>query len=147
MVRVVDDESRFEGTIDQVWGLIRAHRSDPTSIHPTVSDTVVEQLAERIGVATWSMEFDGARATMRTRVVHFPPLGKLIEWLDGPLAGSTEVTYFTPEGPRTRVSLVGEYRSPSIPEGRLADVIERFHALEFDEDARYLARLVAAGPR
>jgi hypothetical protein len=141
VVRIVDDESRFDATVDRVWALIRAHRNDMPSIHPTVRDVVVEQVAERIGVATWSMEFDGQRVGLKSRVVHYPPLGKLIEYLEGPLAGSQEITYLSPEGPRTRITVVGEYRSPTIPEARLARVVDDFHALEFDEDARYLARL------
>lgn len=141
MVRVVDDESRFEAPVDRVWALIRAHRDDMPSIHPTVRDVRVEQVAERIGVATWSMEFDGVRVRMKSRVVHVPPLGKLIEYLDGPLAGSIEITYLTPEGDRTRIAVVGDYRSPTLDDAALVDAVNRFHALEFDEDARYLARL------
>ena len=141
MVRIVDDESRFEAPIDRVWALIRAHRADMPAIHPTVRDVRVEQVAEGIGVATWSMEFLGRRVEMKSRVVHFVPLGKLIEYLEGPLAGSKELTYLTPEGPRTRISVVGEYRSPTLDDAALADAVDRFHALEFEEDARYLAHL------
>ncbi|HTT14395.1 MAG TPA: SRPBCC family protein [Thermoplasmata archaeon] len=141
MVRIVDDESRFEAPVDRVWALVRAHRHDMPSIHPTCRDVRVEQVAERIGLATWSMEFDGRPVTMASRVVHFPPLGKLIEYLAGPLAGSAEITYLTPEGARTRISVIGEYRSPTYDDAALVRAVDAFHALEFEEDARYLARL------
>lgn len=138
MVRVVDDESRFDAPIDRVWALVRAHRATMPLIHPTVRNVRVEQVAESIGLATWEMEFLGTPAKWATRVVHFPPLGRLIEYRAGPLAGSTEVTLYTPDGARTRVTVVGEYRSPTVPESELAERIGRWHAIEFAEDAAYL---------
>jgi Polyketide cyclase / dehydrase and lipid transport len=146
VVRVRDEESRFDASLASVWQLVRAHRREMPSIHPTVRNVRVEQLAEGIGLASWEMEFLGTPVTMRTRVVQFPPLGKLIEYLQGPLAGSKELTYYTPEGERTRVSVVGEYRSPTLPEDDLADAVARWHAVEFDEDAAYL-RTLASAPR
>ena len=144
MVRVRDDESRFEAPIDRVWALVRAHRREMPSIHPTVRNVRIEQVAEGIGLAVWEMEFLGRPVTMHTRVVQFPPLGKLIEYLAGPLAGSKELTFFTPEGDRTRVTVVGDYRSPTMPDAELAAAVDAWHALEFEEDSAYLRTLGGA---
>jgi Polyketide cyclase / dehydrase and lipid transport len=141
VVRIRDEESRFDANVDRVWELVRAHRRDMPSIHPTVRNVRIEQVAEGIGLAFWEMEFLGRPVTMHTRVVQFPPLGKLVEYLAGPLAGSKELTFFTPEGDRTGVTVVGDYRSPTIPEHELAAAVEEWHALEFEQDAAYLRTL------
>ncbi|MFZ0892669.1 MAG: hypothetical protein WB778_08405 [Thermoplasmata archaeon] len=141
MVRIFDRESVYDASIESVWKLIRAHRTDQSSIHPTVRNLRDELLAEGIGLATWDMEFLGEPVHMKTRVMQFPPLGKVIEYLEGPLAGSKEIVYFTPEGAHTRATVVGDFLSPTIPEPALEDKVRRWLNIEFDEDVAYLLTL------
>ncbi|MFZ1022596.1 MAG: SRPBCC family protein [Thermoplasmata archaeon] len=142
MVRIVDRESEYDAPIEAVWKLIRAHRTDHSSIHPTVRNLTIDLLADGIGLAAWDMEFLGEPVHMKTRVVQAPPLGKVVEYLEGPLAGSKEIVYFTPDGARTGVTVVGDFRSPTIPEPMIEDKVRRWLGDEFDEDVADLRTLV-----
>ncbi len=71
----------------------------------------------------------------RNRIARYPPLGMATEVLEGPLAGSKGMTYYTPEGNRTGVTVVGEFASSSLPPDQIEATARRGMPEAFDEDA------------
>ncbi len=69
------------------------------------------------------------------RLTVLPPLGTLIESLEGPFAGSKSFTVFTPEGQRTRVDVYGEFRSPVLPEAEVEAAARAWLEESYNEDA------------
>ncbi|MGI0068485.1 MAG: hypothetical protein ACREB9_08815, partial [Thermoplasmata archaeon] len=71
----------------------------------------------------------------RNKIARFPPLGSATEVLEGPLAGSKWITYYTPKGNRTGVTVVGEFASSMLPTEQLEAATRRIFSEAFDEDA------------
>jgi hypothetical protein len=132
MVFVHDEGSVFDAPLEEVWKFLgspgaheHAHR------HRAVRRT---PLGEEAGEYSGEQDWDGrpTRFTMQWRSFH--PLGIAYRVVEGPFEGSAFFLYYTPLGPRTAVTIVGDFRSSSIPSNEVADSVDRFFALEFEQD-------------
>ncbi|MCI4353337.1 MAG: hypothetical protein L3K14_08180 [Thermoplasmata archaeon] len=141
MVRIIDEGSHFEAPIDRVWKLIGAHRTEFGRIHTDALDVVVEPGGDHYYVVNWHRELEGRRVPVKIRATEFPPLGRAVEILAGPMAGTKIIYYYTPKGPQTAVTAIGEFRSPAIPEARLEGAARGFLNGVFEEDTAYLAQM------
>lgn len=108
-----------------------AHQHRATSRRPR---------GERSGEYSWEQTFDGRpeRFTMRWTAYH--PLGVAYDVTEGPFAGSRFFLYYAAEGARTRVTVVGEFVSPTLPEPEIAGAVDRFFSKEFEQDDAALRR-------
>jgi hypothetical protein len=89
------------------------------------------------------MSFDvegpgGKRIHYKNRTTAFPPLGRIMEYLEGPLAGSKAMTYYTPMGQKTGITVVGEFVSDTIPESEIKSFVLSLFEKGFDEDVENL---------
>lgn len=134
MVFVRDDAGRFPAPVDRVWAFVgsgkahsRAHRHAATRRR---------RLPGNSGVYSWVQGFRGRRTrfTMRWRSYH--PLGLAYDVLEGPFAGSRFFLYYRPAGGATRVAVVGDFTSPTLPPGRVAPAVRAFFSVEFGQDLR-----------
>ncbi|HZY71437.1 MAG TPA: hypothetical protein VFF67_10740 [Thermoplasmata archaeon] len=141
MVRVVDQGSHFEAPIDKVWKLIEAHQHDMDGVHPGSKNIKQAMEGPNQAVAAWTVEMNGRDTPMKIRVTPLPPLGQAIEVLEGPMAGSKFMNYYTPRGNKTEVTVVGEFASPMIPESQLEGAVRQFLNDAFDQDSAYLRKM------
>lgn len=132
MVFYHDDAGEFEAPLDLVWAYFRSpgdHRTAHGHRHSRL-----ESLTETCFLATWEQEFAGRSVEFQMRGTEFPPLGFAYEVLRGPFAGSKFFNYYRPRGPRTGVTLVGEFRSLTLPDGELEAAVRAFFDTEFEQD-------------
>jgi hypothetical protein len=132
MVFLRDEGDVFEATLDEVWRFVgsgephsRAHEHRGVRRH---------RLSENSATYSWVQDFGGRPARFTMRWVAFVPRGVAYEVLAGPFEGSKFFLYYTPNGSRTGVSVVGEFTSKTIPAHRLEASVNRFFAVEFDQD-------------
>ncbi len=133
MVFVRDEGSVFDAPLEVVWDFFgsgpehsRAHR------HRNVAR---ERLSERSGSYTWEQDFRGAPTCFDMRWTSFPPVGLGYDVVGGPFVGSTFFLYYTPQGDRTGVAVVGEFVSPTLPASEVAAAVDEFFSLEFAQDS------------
>ncbi|MCI4330418.1 MAG: hypothetical protein L3K19_01035 [Thermoplasmata archaeon] len=142
MVYIKDEGSTFDAPIELVWKYIfdgdahdAAHRTTRNPRFEKVSDLTMVYAAER--------EFRGKWAPDRMRISAFPPVSMVVEWLEGPLAGSTFTYVYSPKGNATGIDVYGEFTSPSLPPGQVEAAAREWLESEFVDDAaaiRALAR-------
>ena len=75
----------------------------------------------------------------------FPLFGIAYEVLDGPFSGSKFFVYYRPRGTKTRVTIVGDFVSPTIPANRLESSVLAFFAREFEQDSAAIASQLGLG--
>ena len=139
MVFWEDTGSFYDAPLERVWELSTAHGAHHSEIHPKVSRSRFEMTSPTSGIADWEMEWQGTVVAMKVRFTQARPLGKLQEYLEGPLAGSKMFVYYVAAGDRTEVRVVADLRSPSMNDRELVDSVRHFLSYEFEEDARFLA--------
>ncbi len=136
MVFVRDTNGVFEAPLSAVWEFVGSgdghsnaheHRNASRTIHSEVS-----------GTYAWEQPFDGTPMRFSMRWTSFRPVGLAYEVLEGPFQGSKFFLYYEPRGPRTGVSVVGEFVSPSLGPAEIEPAVERFFALEFEQDSAAL---------
>jgi len=98
----------------------------------------VRPLGENQVLTSFVAEANGQSMPMKFRVTGLPPLGQILEILEGPLAGSKVVNYYTPKGDKTAITVIGDFESPMIPAGHLEAAAREFLNNGFDEDQAYL---------
>jgi hypothetical protein len=140
MVHVKDEGSYFEGSIQTVWRFMqsgephtRAHRSMRNRQAKPVGENVMEASMERNWKGNW--------VRVVNRITVLPPLGFAQEFLEGPLAGSKLFTLYTPAGARTRVDVVGEFVSPTLPPDDVEREARTWLEESYNEDAPAIREL------
>ena len=95
------------------------------------------------GTMHMSFENEGPGGMMmksKVKFTMFPPVGFLMEYVEGPMTGSKSMQYYQPMGGRTGVTVVGEFVSKELPEQQIKPIVT--HGLEtaFDEDSTNLQK-------
>jgi hypothetical protein len=127
-----DDTGVFEAPLEVVWAYLGAtpdHRA--AHLH---RENRLEWSDDAHFLAHWEQDLWGGVETLGMRGHVLRPLGLAYEIVEGALAGSKFVFYYTPMGPRTRVTLVGEFVSTTIPAGELEEKVRTLFDLEFAQD-------------
>lgn len=137
MVFVRDEGSVFNAPIEEVWRFLssgqlhsEAHRHRKAERKP---------LPGNAGEETWEQDFEGKPERFAMRWTAFPLFGIAYEILGGPFVGSKFFAYYRPRGAKTRVTVVGDFVSPTIPAARLEASVLGFFALEFEQDSAAIA--------
>ncbi len=145
MVFIEDAGSEFDAPLDVVWKLNQAHATDAAKIHPNSRNNQMEMVNETTFVMSWEdVAPDGQIIKTKARGSMHAPLGTVFEILEGPLTGSQFFNYYTPKGDKTGVTVVGEFKSPIMPDGQLKDAVLAFLEKAFNEDSAYLKNVLIA---
>ncbi len=133
MVFLRDDSSAYDAPLRVVWDFFGSgmEHSDAHGHR----DTRREKLADNVGIYSWTQDFRGKPERFTMRWTSYAPLGLGYEVLEGPFAGSKFFLYYTPQGERTGVAVVGEFTSPTIPSEEIAESVDRFFSREFEQDS------------
>jgi hypothetical protein len=132
MVFLRDAGSAFPVPIEAVWKYLDSgdlHSQAHQHRHP-----VRRRHAPDRGQYSWEQEFEGRTAPFTMRWTSYYPVGIVYEVLRGPLTGSKFFIFYTPKGPRTGVTVVGEFRSRTLTASMLEPAVRRFFAREFEQD-------------
>lgn len=132
LVFLRDEGSVFDAPLDVVWDFVGS-RDEHSQAHRH-RDVRRERLSENSGRYSWIQDFLGRPEPFTMRWTSFAPVGLAYDVLEGPFAGSRFFLYYTPQGGRTAVTIVGEFTSPTIPAPDLAAAVDRFFSLEFEQD-------------
>jgi hypothetical protein len=138
MVFILDDGAYFRAPLDKVWKLLEAHGADGPKIHPDDKNQKMEMAANNVMLAEWENEVQGRLVKIKVKFSLYPPLGTAGEFLEGPFAGSKFFNIYSPKNQRTYITMVGEWKSPTIPENKLKKAVLSMLAKEFSEDVAYL---------
>jgi hypothetical protein len=143
MVRYLSDDGVFDGPVDKVWKLIQAHSdTNVTHIHSSFVRQATRE--ERPGVFVAEIQMrgpDGKLAPLKLRMTPRPPHTNTIEFVEGLFAGSWSVHAYVPEGARTRVVTVGEFRIPGLDDASVLKAVDDFMEMGFAEDNAYLRKM------
>ena len=142
MVFVRDEGSVYNAPLEEVWRFLSSpERHTAAHQHRNVSRT---SLPGNAGEYSWEQDFEGKPERFTMRWVAFSPFGIAYEVLEGPFVGSKFFAYYRSRGPKTRVTIVGDFVSPSIPEPRIETSILGFFAKEFEQDSAAIASMEPA---
>jgi hypothetical protein len=137
MVFIVDEGSVFDAPVDKIWRFLQQSRPDQHR-HGARTNVNVER-----GENTATISFDvdgpgGSKIHIKNKNTTFPPLGRFMEYLEGPLAGSKAMTYYVPMGQKTGITVVGQYVSMTLPENQIRDYVMAQGEKTFNEDVENL---------
>ncbi|MGA8710546.1 MAG: hypothetical protein WB786_04870 [Thermoplasmata archaeon] len=141
MVFVRDEGSVYNAPVDEVWRFLstdaahsEAHR------HRKVER---KTLPGNAGEYTWEQDFEGKPEQFIMRWTSFPPFGIAYDVLGGPFTGSKFFVYYRPRGDKTRVTIVGDFVSPTLSATRIEASVLGFFALEFEQDSAAITAMLA----
>jgi len=141
MVRITDEGSHFDAPIGKVWKLVEAHGEHLSEIHPDVHAPKMDRAGENQAVISYTMEMNGQKIPVRLRTTALPPTAQVLEHLDGPMAGSKIISYYTPKGEKTGVTVIADFESPMLPPAQLEAAARDFLDRGFEQDQVYLKKM------
>jgi hypothetical protein len=142
MVFVRDEGSVYNAPLEDVWRFLSMGRAHSEAHHHR--DVERKSLPGNSGEYTWEQEFEGKPERFTMRWTSYPLFGIAYEVLQGPFVGSKFFVYYRPRGNNTRVTMVGDFVSPTIPAARLETAVLGFFALEFEQDSAAIAAMLAS---
>ena len=137
MPHIVDEGSHFEVPIDTIWKFLNSP-ADHGASHAEHRNTQAKPLGENSVQVSWEQDMGGKPVKVVNRITMFPPVGFAVESLEGPLAGSKFFNFYTPKGPKTAVTIVGDFKSPMLPESQIESVVRENFEHVFTQDSAAL---------
>lgn len=142
MVHLKDEGSVFDAPIEVVWKYLQSEQDHGPS-HKGRRNFSRKELGPGAVELSWEQEIDGKWVKSANRLTFLPPVGFSVEPLEGPLAGSKFINYYTPRGNKTEVTVVGEYTSKVIPAAQLEQAVLTNNEKVFKEDTEGLRAFTA----
>jgi hypothetical protein len=142
VVFVRDEGSVFNAPLEEVWRFVGSGAAHSEAHHHRKVDR--KDLAGNSGEYSWEQDFEGKPERFTMRSTSFPLFGIAYEVLEGPFLGSKFFAYYRPRGAKTRVTIVGDFVSPTIPPARLEAAVLSFFALEFEQDSAAIGAMLAS---
>jgi len=132
LVFILDEGSVFDAPVDKIWRFMQTpgdHHRHASMINRSFemegNSTILSFDAETLG---------GTKTRVKIKSTPLVPVGRMLEYIEGPLAGSKVMSYYVPMGDKTGVTIVGEYVSRSIPENQLKSTVMAQLEKSFYED-------------
>lgn len=136
MVFIIDEGGVFDAPIDKIWKFMTTpgdhHR------HPTMTNAKREMMDGYAVLTFDAVGPNGEKNVVKIKSTPLMPVGRVMEYLEGPLAGSRAFSYYIPMGDKTGVTIVGEFVSRTIPENQLRSVVLAQFERSFNEDSENL---------
>jgi len=142
MVFVRDEGSVYNAPLEAVWKFLSSDvQHSKAHGHRNAAG---KELSTNSGEYRWEQDFEGTSQRFAMRWTSFPMFGIAYEVLEGPFTGSTFFVYYRPRGTKTRVTIVGDFASATIPAVRLETAVLGFFAREFEQDSAAIAALAVS---
>jgi hypothetical protein len=141
MVYILDEGSEFDAPLERIWKYLQ---SDTEHDHKAIKPISMEMQGENAMVLEEDVTMENLPPLrLKLKMTMFPPFGFVLEYLDGPLAGSKSFQYYIPKGNKTGVTVVGEYLGKGMDDDSLRLTVLQFLGIAFNEDNENLKKLVA----
>lgn len=136
MVFILDEGSVFDVPLDKIWRFM----STPGDHHKhgSMTNRKIEPEGNSMILSFDGQSPDGNKFRVKIKSTPFLPLGRTLEYLEGPLAGSKVISYYVPLGEKTGVTVIGDYVSKTIPESQIKTVVMNQLEQSFKEDSENL---------
>jgi hypothetical protein len=142
MARIDDTEgSKFDAPLDVLWKYLQ-HPEAHGGAHRSTRNRAMKPLTDSSFVVSWEQNMNGNWVKVANRITVFPPLGSVIEAVEGPMAGSKMFTVYTPHGAKTEVSIFGEMQSAVLPASQLETAVRGAWENAFNEDSAGIKEFV-----
>lgn len=142
MAHIEDLGSHFDAPLDTVWKFIQSP-TDHGESHKDRRNLRAEPEGENGMRTSWEQNVQGNWVKVSNRVSMFPPVAMLIQSIEGPLAGSKFLFYYTPKGDKTGINVIGDFHSKMIPPADLEKVVLANLETAFNEDSAAIRRMAA----
>ena len=126
MVYIQDEGSEFDAPIDKVWKLAQ---SEAYHKHSFQKNQSVKMEGEAALLSFDTPTPDGRTIHQTIKITQVPPVGEILEYVEGDFAGTKAFNYYTPKGKKTGVTVVGEWVSKSIPADQLKKMVMKTRAV------------------
>ena len=140
MAFIKDEGSQFDAPIDTIWKFLTSPEEHGKA-HKGARNVQRSQVNENTVLVSREQDMGGKWVKVAIRVVAHPPVGSAIEMVEGPMAGSKWFNFYEPKGGKTAVTVVGEFKSPTIPPNQLEPAVRAFMEQSFNEDNAALRQL------
>jgi hypothetical protein len=142
MVHIEDLGSHFDAPIEIVWKFIDSP-VDHTEAHKDRRNISAEPSGENQMKTSWEQNVGGNWVKVANHVTMFPPVAMLVKSVEGPLAGSKFIFYYTPKGDKTGISVIGDFHSKMIPPPDLEKTVLASLESAFNEDSVAIRRMAS----
>ena len=142
MVFVRDEGSVYNAPLEDVWRFLSSGPSHSEAHHHRNAEH--KPLPGFYSEDTWEQDFEGKSEKFTVRWTALPPFGTAYDVLEGPFRGSKFFVYYRARGNKTRVTIVGDFVSPTIPAARVETAVLAFFAREFEEDSAAIAAMLGS---
>jgi hypothetical protein len=139
MVFIIDEGSVFDSPLDKIWRYMETADGDE-HVHRSMTNVQMEMEGDNPVMTFETPAPGGMKATNKMRITMFVPVGILMEYLEGPLAGSKVMQYYKPMGNRTGITVVGEYTSKMMQGDQLKGMVMQNLEQAFNEDQANLLK-------
>ena len=140
MVHIEDLGSHFDAPIETVWKFIDSPSDHGESHQDRRNIQGVPDGENRMKVS-WEQNVGGNWVKVSNRVTMFPPVAMLVQSVEGPLAGSKFMMYYTPKGEKTGVSVIGDFQSKMIPPAELQKTVLASLENAFNDDSAAIRKM------
>ncbi len=126
MVFIWDEGSTFKAPLSKVWALAQTEgvHKHPSQIDPKMS---MEGGSPVLSYGTKTPGGTVVRHSIRLTMV--PPVGFILDYVDGPMKGSKFMQYYVPKGDKTGVTVVGEAVMPGASDQQIKESIGAIDSL------------------
>jgi hypothetical protein len=142
MVHIKDEGSAFDAPIEIVWKFLQSD-TEHGQAHKTSRNSQMKPLTENSFLLSMEQKMGNDWVKVANRITILPPLGMAIEIVEGPMAGSKFVNYYTPKGNKTEVTVVGEFTSKAMPANQVEGAVRGFLQTMYDEDCAAIKALAS----
>ncbi|MDA4118052.1 MAG: hypothetical protein OK455_06885, partial [Thaumarchaeota archaeon] len=135
---LLDEGSVFNGPLDKIWAL---NSSEGKHNHASLRNMTSEMDGERVVLTYEAKSLKGDWERHKVRLTFFPPVGTATEALEGPRAGSKSFQFYTPQGSKTAITVVGNFVRPGMSDSELKAEMLLFLENLFQEDQTNLVSM------
>jgi hypothetical protein len=132
MPHIRDEGGQFDAPIDIVWKFLGKY--DHEKSHKEVRNREVKSISPNVVMITEEHRFNGKWIRVRNKITNIPPVGWIMEMEEGPMAGSKFFNIYHPNGEKTDVTIVGDFKSEQIPESQIEPAVRVFFEEKYNED-------------
>src|SRR5579862_3582499 len=140
MVYVLDEGSEFDASLERIWKYVQ---TDEEHEHRAIKGLGMEMAGENVVLLTEEVTLPNLPTfKQKVKLTMHPPFGLVLEYVEGPLAGSRSFQYYIPKGNKTGVTVVGDFVGSGMDDDSVRRLALGFLELAFNEDNANLRKLV-----
>ena len=130
MVFIIDEGSEFSVPLYKVW----EYNGSDNHRHPSLMNPERSMEGNQVFLSWSTQAPDGAVMKNKAKLTPLPPLGSHMEFVEGPMAGTTVLSYYTPKGDKTGITVVCDVKAAGVPDKEVREMTMKWLETMFKED-------------